>query len=431
MNTGASNIAVVNSNPESEPSQSALIMAGEVGNGRVVAMGSYEIFRDKMTGGYGYESHAKLAQNMMGWLRTSKREQLRAANKLPVYGGVTPAENAPAAAIPTENGFATAAPALGGQAYNLATTAMPTPGGFPAPISVQSNIKIVNKEELFKAFQSTITAFFSFKEYVMQGFEVLKTNLETLMQAVWASEQNMKELQTAPAPTVNMAQMSNPMADLSSMLQNVQTTAPTPAASTQNTASLRPPPGLSPPTNATPPAPTPTPSPAPAPNYIMPQTATDLPSLSPMPRKPGAFAAASFNPGPAIPPSNPPAYTPPVESVIANPPIQPVPEMPSIQNPTDYNSAQAAMDVAPPESTGSSESAGSFLGKSKEELQAEMTSLENKLNSFRDLRVFVDKKLESGKLTQPQYEKQIKKLESDINKTKYNIDELKERIAKM
>lgn len=50
MNTGASNIAVVNSNPESEPSQSALIMAGEVGNGRVVAMGSYEIFWDKMTG---------------------------------------------------------------------------------------------------------------------------------------------------------------------------------------------------------------------------------------------------------------------------------------------------------------------------------------------------------------------------------------------
>ena len=196
-NTGAMNIAVISSNAESEPAQSPLIMAGESGDGRVVAMGSYEMFRDKMTGGYGFDSHAKLAINIMNWLRSSKREELRAKGKLPVPAGMGGPEGSAG-----ENADNEGAPkiSMGPSISPAAGNASPASIGV-GPITYQSQVKIKGKDDLFKAFQESITAFFTFKEQVLQGFDALRTNLENLMQAVWASEEDMITPQAAaPVP---------------------------------------------------------------------------------------------------------------------------------------------------------------------------------------------------------------------------------------
>ena len=62
----------------------------------------------------------------------------------------------------------------------------------------------------------------------------------------------------------------------------------------------------------------------------------------------------------------------------------------------------------------------------KEEVQAELESLSNKVKSITNLKGFVEKKFADGKLTKPKYEKQIKKLESDRKKTNVRIKECKE-----
>ena len=164
---------------------------------------------------------------------------------------------------------------------------------------------------------------------------------------------------------------------------------------------------------------------------MAPQTAVDLPSLSPLPKKPGAFQSASFNPGPSLPGLDAPDSNPPEDagwsdqSLAFNTP--PVSE--NVNAPVDYSAAQPSEEAAEP--VVASPKPAPILGKSKEELEAELDSLENKLNSFRDLRSFVDKKLESGKINQSNYDKQIKKLESDINKTKYRMDEIRQQLSKM
>jgi hypothetical protein len=402
-NTGATNIPVIISNAESEPSQSPLIMAGESGEGRIVAMGSYEMFRDKMTGGYNYESHARLGLNIMNWLRTSRREQLRTKGKLPVppgFGGpemVSSAQN--------ENEPVANAPLMGAQPTSSSSMTMSV-----GPINYQSQVKIKGKDELFKAFQETITAFFTFKEQILQGFDVLRMNLESLMQAVWASEDDVVTVQPSgqsPEMAPKRASMENESEPPDFEIPSIPISPP----QAINKAELKPPPQQS--------------------KGRVAPTASNLPPLSPLPKKPGVFQNPSFNPGPSLPGTQ--SENPQQEDQgwqdFATPPnlsIPPLAEEP-LNQPTDYSASQPSEEQnEPPAPKGKA-----IISKSKEELEAELGSLENKLNSFRDLRSFVDKKLESGKINQSNYDKQIKKLESDISKTKYRIDEIHQELAKM
>ena len=59
--------------------------------GRVVGIGSYEMFRDRIAAGFGESQHSKLLSNIFNWLVSDKRYQLRTSNKVPVpvsAGGV-------------------------------------------------------------------------------------------------------------------------------------------------------------------------------------------------------------------------------------------------------------------------------------------------------------------------------------------------------
>ena len=71
------------------------------------------------------------------------------------------------------------------------------------------------------------------------------------------------------------------------------------------------------------------------------------------------------------------------------------------------------------------------LKKTKEEFDAEIESLGNKMNSIKNLTSFVEKKFSSGKLSKKNYDKQTKKLSSDLKKTQDKIDELTQELREM
>ncbi|MHA2123390.1 MAG: hypothetical protein ACW990_19500, partial [Promethearchaeota archaeon] len=65
--------SIADSNETSEPFSCPLICVSESGNGRVCCVGSYEMFRDKIGGGFQCEDHPDLALNMFKWLVSDYR----------------------------------------------------------------------------------------------------------------------------------------------------------------------------------------------------------------------------------------------------------------------------------------------------------------------------------------------------------------------
>lgn len=73
--TGMNVTPVISSGPKADPFESPLLLACEDGEGRVVAVGSYEMFRDKISGGINQDDHQQLALNIFSWLKTTHREK--------------------------------------------------------------------------------------------------------------------------------------------------------------------------------------------------------------------------------------------------------------------------------------------------------------------------------------------------------------------
>jgi hypothetical protein len=69
-------ISIASSNETSEPFSCSLICTSEPENGRVCAVGSYEMFRDNTGGGMQYEDHSNLALNIFNWLISDYRMEL-------------------------------------------------------------------------------------------------------------------------------------------------------------------------------------------------------------------------------------------------------------------------------------------------------------------------------------------------------------------
>ena len=81
IGTGAFSIA--DSNETSEPFSCPLICVSEIENGRVCCIGSYEMFRDKIGGGFQCKNHPQLVLNLFQWLISDYRMELRANLDLP------------------------------------------------------------------------------------------------------------------------------------------------------------------------------------------------------------------------------------------------------------------------------------------------------------------------------------------------------------
>jgi hypothetical protein len=76
-------ISIVSSNETSEPFSSALICVSEPDNGRICAIGSYELFRDRVGGGFSNDEHPSFAYNVFSWLISDYRMELHSSGEIP------------------------------------------------------------------------------------------------------------------------------------------------------------------------------------------------------------------------------------------------------------------------------------------------------------------------------------------------------------
>ncbi len=304
----------VSSSADAEPIESPLILTTEIGEGRIVAVGSYEMFRDNIGGGINEEPHAQLLINIFNWLKTTKREQMKA------QVAESTAENGNQVGNGVEG--SSISPESSGQHQSVQYTTIPFK-------SYQSDVKIISNAELFKAFEGLVTDFYSFKNRMLKEFENLQSNLSNLLGAVIASEEDL----------VNVSQPTLPEASL-----NLH---PPPSAGTTN-----------------------------------------------------------------------------------NIHVDNIDQESDISTPSDYSSmTENSIDLeVEREKFEAEKESAQKLKKTKDEYDAEIESLGNKLNSIKNLTSFVEKKFSSGKLSKKNYDKQTKKLSSDQKKTQDKIAELTQEL---
>jgi len=76
-------ISIVSSNETSEPFSSALVCVSEPDNGRICAIGSYEIFRDRVGGGFSNDEHPSFGFNVFSWLISDYRMEQHSSGAIP------------------------------------------------------------------------------------------------------------------------------------------------------------------------------------------------------------------------------------------------------------------------------------------------------------------------------------------------------------
>ncbi len=185
---------VFSSGPNADPFETPLMLASENGEGRVVALGSYEMFRDKISGGMRQEDHKPLALNIFSWLKSTHREKIKAGLAHP-----TPQDDSYAEFSSNSSSFSNSNGIPSSYGSNLPPNgisgASPGYSGMIYPKTYESQVKILAKEDLLNAFENTLTDFYNFKQRMFQEFEQYETNLALLMRAVLASEEDIIELQ--------------------------------------------------------------------------------------------------------------------------------------------------------------------------------------------------------------------------------------------
>jgi len=160
-------ISIVSSNETSEPFSTPLICVAEPDKGRVCAIGSYELFRDRVGGGFGNDEHPNLAFNIFSWLVSDYRMELHSSGAIP--------EIAPQEVLSTTQTMDYQAPPI-----SSAITEMKN-------IDINFSMKISKKSELIdllKIFQNQI--------------DTMKTTIDKLIRTVASSETSITELNGPP-----------------------------------------------------------------------------------------------------------------------------------------------------------------------------------------------------------------------------------------
>ncbi len=80
---GSGAFSIADSNETSEPFSCPLVCVSEQENGRVCCIGSYEIFRDKVGGGFQCNDNPQFASNIFKWLISDFRMELRVNKEVP------------------------------------------------------------------------------------------------------------------------------------------------------------------------------------------------------------------------------------------------------------------------------------------------------------------------------------------------------------
>jgi uncharacterized membrane protein len=161
-------ISIITSNETSEPFSCPLMCTAEPENGRVCAIGSYEMFRDKTGGGLQYEEHADLALNIFNWLVSDYRMEIT------IQG--------------TDRSKITTLKSVSSSSNNLPSNALSPINSFPennviATIDILKNI--TSKSELMTLLQTFQTQINNLKysvDSLIQYFNTADNNLFAILQ---------------------------------------------------------------------------------------------------------------------------------------------------------------------------------------------------------------------------------------------------------
>lgn len=289
-------ISIVSSNETSEPFSSPLICVSEPDNGRVCAIGSYEIFRDKIGCGFNSDDHASLAFNIFTWLVSEHRLELRANAEIPE---ITPQQ---------------------GNSSQFGEIPSNEQSAENRKVDIDFSMKISRKSELFellKIFQNQINT--------------IKTTIDKLIKTTGASEDEIAELKENLPPSIIEQPIIKPL---------------------------------------------PKHSPTQQPISIFDEPSD--PTLTQLPPKPVELQSSSSDIFSGLNKTQKPNKT------ISEPKKKP----------------------------------------KKSELLSQKNSLESKLNSFKNLLDFVEKKHNAGEIDDESYKKRVKQLKSDIKITQNKIDDI-------
>lgn len=153
-------ISIISSNESSEPFSVPLMCASEPDNGRVCAMGSYEMFRDRTGGGFQQGEHSDLAKNIFKWLVSDHRMEITEQGTIhkvtatsPQTPMITPTQTAETYSSPYSSDF-----------------------GVQEIRPVDASLEFSSKEELISLL----------KTYINQ-INTLKYNIEHLMKSISTS----------------------------------------------------------------------------------------------------------------------------------------------------------------------------------------------------------------------------------------------------
>ncbi|MBY9015034.1 MAG: hypothetical protein KGD68_05010 [Candidatus Lokiarchaeota archaeon] len=165
-------ISIISSNETSEPFSSPLVCVSEPDKGRICTIGSYELFRDRLGGGFSNDEHPNLAYNIFSWLISDYRMELHTSGAVPDVFTEKP-----------ESDIATSD-------YNSEIT----PSSFieKKKIDIDFSMKISKKSdlvELLKIFQNQI--------------DTIKTTIDKLIKTTIVSEKEILELSN-PLETTNV-----------------------------------------------------------------------------------------------------------------------------------------------------------------------------------------------------------------------------------
>ncbi|MBN2154749.1 MAG: hypothetical protein JW776_01725 [Candidatus Lokiarchaeota archaeon] len=159
---GLNVVPVAISNEESEPFSTPLVVTAEVQEGRVVGIGSYEMFRNEIPGGFQHAGHKEFCTNIFNWLKTDYREKIKT-------GEIEPKINIQE--ISHNIGDISSSPL--------------SPSGIPqSKLNLSSRIIISDKSDLAALFYG-----------LLEEITVLKDQVQNIINTILSSEEQILETQ--------------------------------------------------------------------------------------------------------------------------------------------------------------------------------------------------------------------------------------------
>ncbi|MHA1339661.1 MAG: Gldg family protein [Promethearchaeota archaeon] len=374
---GVSAVPVVLSNETSDPFSTPLIVAVEADKGRVVGCGSYEIFRDKIAGGFGHDQHAKLAENIFNWLKTDYRIELKEKSPEKLPG---PKAKPPRAPQLTSN-----------------ISALPQSPSVTAQqpsFTIQSNITISNKSDLANLFNN-----------LLQQIDVIRQQVKAIIDTIVSSEEKVIEETPSYYQPPSQPQASSQTVDFASLNPPSPTVNPPSSSSTPSTSLLgdQIDEGL-----------TPLPPKPPSLQGYTEYTTVDQSQYNNQQYTSDQYqynSSYNYQPYTTLPDSTEQPYDNPYEQHVFEPSEAQPPTKNAETDATSQSSSEAELKI--------------------DDIQAEIETLQSKINSIEDLKRLVEQKFQQKKYTKKQYDKQMNRLENDKKKAIFRLEELEHMLKKL